>query len=165
MALDREHERKEVVMPITVAAYTPNVKPGAYQAVCTGVQTKATKDGGEFRVWDFTLGNGQTVSGSSSLATSPKSKGGKWLAALVGHTPEAGESVEPVGQRCTIIVALKDETGYEYVETVAAPDGTSLASASSHAQSFRSEAEAAESIHKAQEDPTPFPGTEDELPF
>jgi len=112
-------------MPFQVTAYTPNVKPGAYQAVCTGVTEKAAKDDPSniFRVWDFTLrdGTGRTISGSSSLATSPKSKGGKWLAALLGRAPAVGETVEPVGQACTIIVALKETTGYEYVETVAPP--------------------------------------------
>ena len=113
-------------MPIEVTAYVPNVKPGAYQAVCTGVTDKAAKDDPSniFRVWEFTLadGTGRTVGASSSLATTPKSKGGKWLAALIGRAPQVGEVVEPIGQRCTIIVAIKDTTGYEYVETVAAPD-------------------------------------------
>ena len=107
-------------MPIEVAAYTPSVTPGPHQATCTGTPEKAAKSDPTniFRVWEFTLDDGRTVSGSSSL---PKSKGGKWLAALLGRVPEAGETVEPIGCRCTIIVEL-DDNGYEKVTTVAPPE-------------------------------------------
>jgi len=119
-------------MPIEVTAYIPNIAPGAYQAVCTDVQEKAAKDDPSniFRVWEFTLGDGtgRTVRASSSLATTPKSKGGKWITALIGHTPRVGESVEPIGRPCTIIVAIKDTTGYEYVETVAPATGPAVVS-------------------------------------
>ena len=111
-------------MPITVAAYTPSIAPGPYQATCTGLDTRQSKDGGEFRVWTFTTDGGQEASGASSMSTSPKSKGGKWLAALLGRVPEAGEEVEPVGKRCTIIVEL-DDNGYERVTTVAPPEAVS----------------------------------------
>jgi hypothetical protein len=112
-------------MPFEVTAYVPNVTPGVYQAVCTGVEEKAPKNDPTniFRVWKFTLadGSGRTVEGSTSIQTTPKSKGGKWLLALFGRAPQIGEVIEPVGQRCTIVVAIKDTTGYEYVETIAAP--------------------------------------------
>jgi hypothetical protein len=108
-------------VPIEVAAYTPNVAPGAYEAVCTDVAVREGKDGSSFRRWEFTLtdGTGKSISAASSLSTSPKSKGGKWLAALLGRTPAAGESVEPIGQHCTIIVEL-NENGYETVTAVVA---------------------------------------------
>lgn len=112
-------------MPITVKAYVPTVAPGVYQAICTDVQEKAAKDDptNTFRTWQFTLrdGSGRTVGSTSSIQTTPKSKGGKWLAALMGRPVEVDEIVEPVGRPCTIIVAIKDTTGYEYVETVAPP--------------------------------------------
>lgn len=108
-------------MPITVAAYTPSIAPGPYQATCTGLAEKATKDGATFRVWEFTLDDGRSTSGASSLSTSPKSKGGKWLTTLLGRQPEAGETVEPVGKRCTIIIEL-DDNGYERVTAVAPPE-------------------------------------------
>jgi hypothetical protein len=112
-------------MPFTITSYIPSVKPGAYQAVCTGVEERAPKAEPDnlFRVWSFQLTDGslRMVEGSSSLATSPKSKGGKWVAALLGRTPEVGETFDPVGLPCTVIVAIKETTGYEYVETVAPP--------------------------------------------
>lgn len=110
-------------MPFDIEAYVPKVKPGAYQAVCTQCDKKPAKDGsGDFRVWEFTLrdGTGRTVNASSSLSTTQKSKGGKWLAALLGHAPQVGETVEPVGKPCTIIVELNDD-GYERVAMVTAP--------------------------------------------
>ncbi len=136
-------------MPFTATAYIPSIKPGPYQAVCTEVEDKVNpKDTTqEFRVWHFQLSDGslRTIDGTSSLATSPKSKGGKWAAALIGHQPEAGELVEPEGKPCTIIVAIKETTGYEYVETVAPPAAPQTG------------AQKAEAIHAAQEG--------DELPF
>ena len=118
--------------PITVRAYVPTVQPGVYQAVCTDVQEKAAKDdpANIFRTWEFTLrdGSGRTVGASSSIQTTPKSKGGKWLAALLGRVPAVDETVDPVGKPCTIIVAIKDTTGYEYVETVAPSQEAAAAS-------------------------------------
>lgn len=145
-------------MPITVAAYTPSIAPGPYQATCTGLAEKATKDGATFRVWEFTLDDGRTTSGASSLSTSPKSKGGKWLTALLGRQPEAGETVEPVGRRCTIIIEL-DDSGYERVTTVAPPDKVTplrkqTAAAEAVANSEGTKEAAAQ--HAAQEDELPF---------
>jgi hypothetical protein len=112
-------------MPFTATAYIPSIKPGIYPAICTGVEERSPKadPGNIFRVWTFQLTDGslRSVDGSSSLSTSPKSKGGKWAAALIGHFPEVGEEIAPEGLPCTIIVAIKDTTGYEYVETVAPP--------------------------------------------
>ena len=112
-------------MPITGTAYKPAVAPGIHQAVVTNIEDVESKTdpGTYFRGWEFTLadGSGLTVRASSSLATSPKSKGGKWIAALIGHPLAEGETVDLVGMRCTIIVGLK-ENGYETVETVAPPD-------------------------------------------
>ncbi len=118
-------------MPIEVTEYIPNVPPAIYQATCTDVTTKTSKiDGSTFRVWTFTLrdGSGRTVQGSSSMQTTPGSKAGKWLTAMIGHVPAVGENVEPIGRACTIIVSLKATSGYEYVETVAAPEIPAAAS-------------------------------------
>jgi len=112
-------------VPFEVKGYVPSVKPGAYQAVCTSVEERSPKNDptNVFRVWLFTLTDGsqRTVDGSSSLSTSPKSKAGKWLTAILGHPPVEGEMAAPEGMPCTIVVAIKDTTGYEYVETVTPP--------------------------------------------
>ena len=113
-------------MPITGTAYTPAVAPATYQARVTKCDEFAPpKDPTNvFRTWEFTLtdGTGRTVKGSSSLSTSPKSKGGKWINALIGHYLADGETVELVGLPCTILVSIPDGKEYEQVEAVAPPD-------------------------------------------
>ncbi len=130
-------------MPFEVKGYIPSIKPGAYQATVLSVEERSPKADPDnvFRVWNFQLADGtqRTVDGSSSLSTSPKSKAGKWLAAL-GITPVEGQMVAPEGKRCTIVVAIKDATGYEFVETVA-PPSDDLKAATDHA----------EAVHKDQE--------------
>lgn len=120
-------------MPITGTAYIPKVAPGIYQAVVTKCEEFAPpKDPTNvFRTWEFSLtdGTGRTVNGSSSLSTTGKSKGGKWIAALIGHTLAEGETVELVGLRCTVIVSIPDGKEYESVETVAPPDASNKPSA------------------------------------
>ncbi len=124
-------------MPFTATAYIPSIKPGIYQAVCTEVEEKTSpKDPTNvFRVWHFQLTDGslRTIDGSSSLSTSVKSKGGKWAAALIGHAPVDGELIAPEGRPCTVIVAIKETTGYEYVETVSAPATTAAGASAQHA--------------------------------
>src|SRR4026208_2564593 len=121
-------DRRQVLMPLEIKAYTPSVQPGPYQAVCTAVDVRSAKDGsGDFRVWEFTLrdNTGSTGRRSASCASSAatrRAKGGKGLAPLLGHAPTVGETVEPVGKACTILVEL-NEDGYERVIAVAAPEG------------------------------------------
>ena len=137
-------------MPFEVKGYIPSIKPGAYQAVCTSVEERSPKADPTniFRVWTFELADGshRTVDGSSSLASSPKSKGGKWLRAILGREPIEGETVAPEGMPCTIIVAIKETTGYEYVETVAPPATPADSSVTITATNT------AAAIHAAQED-------------
>ncbi len=140
-------------MPFTVTAYIPSIKPGAYQAVCTDVEEKASRKDptNTFRVWHFQLTDGslRTVDGSSSLATSPKSKGGKWLAAILGKTPDIGELVSPENKPCTISVIL-DDNGYERVQDVMPAIGG---------------AQKAEAIHAQQEGVDHVPSNSEGLPF
>lgn len=104
-------------MPIEIA-YTPSVEPGAYEAVCTDVEVRE-KDGNNYRRWTFTLVDNpdKSVTATSSMSVSPKSKGGKWIAALIGRPPVMGESVEVIGAPCTIGVTLNDD-GFSTIESV-----------------------------------------------
>ena len=145
-------------MPFEVTAYVPSVQPGAYQAVCTAVEQKTAKDGsGDFRVWEFTLrdGSGRTVTSSSSILTTPGSKGGKWLAALLGHVPAVGETVEPVGKPCTIIVELND-AGYERVAMVTVPADAAPVSPVKPAEKDEPVDKTPENASKADPDELPF---------
>ncbi len=144
-------------MPIDIA-YTPSVEPGAYEAVCTDVEVRE-KDGNNYRRWTFTLtdGSDKQVTATSSMSVSPKSKGGKWIAALLGRQPAMGESVEVIGQPCTIGVTLNDE-GFSTIESVLPRKAGG-----------RTRTPAAESVASSESAPspaTPLPGmVSDELPF
>src|ERR1044072_8832665 len=95
--------------PLTVGEYTPLVPPGTYEATITAVEEAVSKvDGSHFRRWDFTLDDGRTVTATSSMAFSAKSKAGEWMSAILGRTLVKDESIEPVGMRCTISVVLND---------------------------------------------------------
>ncbi len=104
-------------MPIEIA-YTPSVEPGAYEAVCTDIEVRE-KDGNQYRRWTFTLvdGSGKSVTATSSMSVSPKSKGGKWIAALLRRLPIMGETVDVVGATCVIGVVL-NEDGFSTIESV-----------------------------------------------
>ncbi len=143
-------------MPFTVSAYIPSIKPATYEAVCIDIEEKtARKDPtNKFLVWHFQLTDGslRTVDASSSLNTSPKSKGGKWLAALMGREPAVGETVDPSGRACLIEVAL-DDNGYEKAINVMAP----IARSSVDSTVPKAAVDGASAQHAAQEG--------DELPF
>jgi hypothetical protein len=139
-------------VPIEIA-YTPSVEPGAYEAVCTDVEVRE-KDGNNYRRWTFTLvdGSDKSVTATSSMSVSPKSKGGKWIAALLGRQPAVGESVEIVGLPCTIGVTLNDD-GFSTIESVL-PRKAAPARKATYAGD---EADKAQATHAAQEG--------DDLPF
>lgn len=110
-------------MPLTVTGYIPSIKPGAYPATLVSVEERVPKadPSNVFRVWLFEIDDGskRTVDGTSSLATSSKSKAAKWITALIGRPPVEGETLELEGLPCTIVVGTNDD-GYERVEAVTA---------------------------------------------
>ncbi len=86
-----------------------DIPPGTYPAKLTGLATKTSDAFGDFRAWDFTLDTGSVVGGASSMATSSKSKGGRWAIALLGKKPDAGTKVTLVGKRCLVVVGLNKD--------------------------------------------------------
>lgn len=109
---------------IEITEYIPSIPPGTYRAAVTGMEVATSKvDGSSFRRWEFTIEDGRTIKASSSLQTTPNSKAGKWIAALLGGTlPKVGEKVTVIGRRCLISVVLNDQ-GYERVDAVMADVG------------------------------------------
>lgn len=98
--------------------YTPALEPDTYEAVLTAIETRQSKkDGNDYRWWEFTTEDGRTISAISSMMVGPKSKGGQWIAALLGRTPAMGEDVELIGQPCFIGVTV-DENGFSQVSSV-----------------------------------------------
>lgn len=113
---------------ITFGGDATDIPPATYPATLAGIVTKTSDAFGDFRSWDFTLDNGSTVSGASSMSMSPKSKGGKWCIALLGRKPETGEAVGEamVGRPCLVVVVVNDD-GWPKVDTVLPPMGGSVA--------------------------------------
>jgi hypothetical protein len=109
---------------IVIGGDMADIPEGTYPATLTALNTKSSaKFGGDFRVWTFKLDNGSEVEGTSSMFTGPKSKPGRWIAALLGRKPKEGESVNLIGQRCLVSV-VESESGWPKVDAViAAPNG------------------------------------------
>lgn len=93
---------------IVIGGDSADIPPGTYEAKLIGTEVRASDEWGEFRTWDFELANGSTVGGASSMFTGKRSKGGRWIAALLGHEPKAGENVTAAiaGASCLVVVGL-----------------------------------------------------------
>jgi hypothetical protein len=97
-----------------------DIQPGTYPAKLAAMGVKQSDQYGDFRTWDFTLDNGSTVGGASSMATSSKSKGGRWGRALLGHDPKKGEKAVLIGRPCLVVVGL-DKNDWPTVVDVLPP--------------------------------------------
>jgi hypothetical protein len=89
---------------IVIGGDSVGIPNGTYPATLTGIVTLQSDAYGEFRRWEFQLENGSTVDGASSMNTGAKSKGGRWIAALLGRKPEKGETVNVIGKACLVVV-------------------------------------------------------------
>jgi hypothetical protein len=99
-----------------------DIPNGTYPAKLKSVETKTSAAFGDFRAWDFELDSGSIVGGGSSMATGSKSKGGRWIMALLGRKPEKGEKVgsEIIGKPCLVVVE-EDANGWPKVTGVLPP--------------------------------------------
>jgi hypothetical protein len=104
---------------IVIGGDMEDIPEGTYPAIVKSVTVKESATFGEFRAWDFTLQSGSVVGGASSMSTGSKSKGGKWIAAILGRKPEKGETVELVGRPC--LVHVYDKDGWPAVDAVLPP--------------------------------------------
>lgn len=105
---------------IVIGGDMEDIPEGTYPATLKELTTKSSvKFDNDFRVWTFALENGSVVEGSSSLSTNSKSKGGKWIAALLGRVPTKGEKVDVIGKACLVQVIDKD--GWPAVGAVLPP--------------------------------------------
>lgn len=126
-----------------------DIPPGTYPAKITALGVKTSDAFGDFRTWDFTLDSGSVVGGASSMNTGPKSKGGRWAAALNGGVQYKGASTALMGRPCLVVVGL-DKNDWPVVTDVLPPLAQGKVAAPSAAQK-------AEQQHAIQEG--------DELPF
>jgi hypothetical protein len=108
----------------------PTVIPAdQYEARHVRIDTKENKETGEeFNIWVFDAdSDGTTVelTQSSSMNTGPKSKAGKWAAALLGRAPTDDEIDNDLavlaGLHCRLIVGIDPDSHYNVIEAVLPP--------------------------------------------
>ena len=106
-----EIRRDSVTDEIIIGGDAADIPPATYPGKLTGTSVKTSVAYGDFRAWEFLLDEGHSVDGASSMATGSKSKGGRWIAALLGRKPDKGENVTAaiIGRPCLVVVGLKDE--------------------------------------------------------
>jgi hypothetical protein len=95
---------------IVIGGDAADVPEGIYPAKLDTIEVRpGVKYEGDFRIWTFTLDNGSSVSGTSSVATSSRSKSYEWIRALLGRKPEKGEKVTLAGLPCQVRVEHDDD--------------------------------------------------------
>jgi hypothetical protein len=114
---------------IVIGGDSVDIPPGTYPATLAGYRIEhSVKFDNDFRVWEFTLSEGHKVDGSTSLNTGKKSKGGKWIAALLGRQPDKGDKVTLIGKPCLVVVEENDD-GWPKVTNVLPPMASTSAPA------------------------------------
>jgi hypothetical protein len=118
---------------IVIGGDMEDIPEGTYPATVKSIETKTSvkflteqNPKGEFRAWDFTLENGSVVGGASSMNTGSMSKGGRWIAAILGRKPEKGEKVNVIGKPCVVQV-IENADGWPKVDAVLPPMKTNNA--------------------------------------
>ena len=105
---------------ITIGGDSADIPNGTYPGKVDTIEVRpGVKFEGDFRVWTFALDNGSSVSGTSSMATSQRSKGGRWIKNLLGRKPNPGEKVTLSGRPCMVVV--EEEDGWPKVADVLPP--------------------------------------------
>lgn len=100
-----------------------DIPPGTYEAELEEIETLNSAQFGDFRKWRFVLNqNGSMVDGATSMSTNVKSKGGRWMIAILGRVPARGESLRNLllGGSCLVQV-IEDSDGWPKVENVLPP--------------------------------------------
>jgi hypothetical protein len=116
-------------MSLEVTAYS-GIGPGVHDVRVTGLETKASKMGGDYLRWEFSGDEpdieGKTTSANSSVEMTPGNKTGRWFAALTGKPTVVGERremSEVIGRPCTIVQELNAE-GYPKLIALTARNAT-----------------------------------------
>jgi hypothetical protein len=109
---------------IVIGGDSADIPDGIYPAVVDRIEVMHSKVyDSDFRAWTFRIatpgepGKQSEVSGSTSMATSSKSKGGKWIKTLLGRKPEKDERIKLSGLACQVRVE-EGEDGWPKVTDV-----------------------------------------------
>jgi hypothetical protein len=113
---------------IVIGGDSVDIPPGTYPAALAKIRVETSAAFGDFRAWDFVLDEDHVVGGATSMNTGRKSKGGKWIAALLGRQPEKGEKVDLIGKHCLVVVEENDD-GWPKVTNVLPPMASTSAPA------------------------------------
>jgi hypothetical protein len=106
---------------IVIGGDAADIPEGIYPAKVDTIERRpGVQFDGDFRIWTFTLDNGSSVSGTSSTNAGSRSKGYRWIKALLGRKPESGEKVKLAGLPCQVRVEHDDE-GWPKVTDVLPP--------------------------------------------
>lgn len=95
------------------------VPEGTYEAVLQSVEEGSGQFGPQ-RKWNWLVQVGEKVEMISSLTsmnTGPQSKAFKWLTALMGAAPKAGDEIDPMGKK-VLMTVKHNEKGFAQVEDV-----------------------------------------------
>jgi hypothetical protein len=137
----------------------PTVIPAdQYEGRHDRIETRENKEtGDEFNIWTFLAqynGTDVELTATSSTNTGPKSKAGKWAAALLGRAPTDEEIDDDLqvleGLPCRLIVEIDPDTHYNVIEAVLPP---------------RMKAKSPKQEPAPAPTATPVTDTPDELPF
>lgn len=123
-----------MTLSITVSAGAPasDIAPGAYEVTLTAIDGPRTifpqtgpNAGKEVEVldWTFTTADDESVRGTTSKASGPKSKAYAWLTALLGGTaPAVGQRFEldQLLGRMAIATISVNENGWPRIENLSA---------------------------------------------
>ena len=97
------------------------IEPGSYTATLEKVEEFDSVQYGKSRKWHWLVEVGDSVESLSTLSsanTGPQSKSYKYLAALLGREPSAGETLEdPTGKK-VILQITKNAKGFPAVDAV-----------------------------------------------
>ena len=115
------------VTEITIGGDAEDIPEGLYPGVLDTIEVRpGVQFEGDFRIWTVKLDNGSTVSGTSSTAGGSRSKSYRWIKALIGRKPVAGEKVKLAGLPCTARVE-HDAEGWPRLTEILPPSQSSAA--------------------------------------
>lgn len=108
-------------MPFTIdPPKGANIPDGTYKAQLMNVNSTTGQFGAQ-REWYFLVdvnGKGEELKAFTSANTSPSSKAFKWLSALLGRTPQTGETIEDPTGKTVMLVIAKNDKGYPAIVDV-----------------------------------------------
>lgn len=109
-------------MPFEISGGT-SITPGTYKGQLMRVESGVPTSFGNARKWYWLVdvnGQGQELSVLTSENTGPQSKAYRWLTALLGREPQAGERIEDPTGKTVMLTVGTNAKGFATIEGVTA---------------------------------------------